>query len=370
MSKSEIKLFLSVDIFGSTKLKGAHNYSTILERCTSESNIINKLIRDPKKKISEKRIFQLNKDLIIYQDWSKIITDLFLDFNTEFFKYLESDEEVYPWKFAGDELIYCFDVTRHKDVYLYTLAFYKALRSIDCKYKETKLIRLKGSAWTAGFPVRNRIIETPIPSLFMKNGNGTFSNFPYPHIDYIGPEMDIGFRIGKNTYPGIIVISLELAYLLLGKKLVDSEIEEFKVYNVGWEPLKGVWNDKKYPVLWLQLPDTYNKSKELYYKLYNFWDREENHLLKNFDRALSGDKTEYIIIQDNIIDIISELNESITNIVIPYFCDDGEEIPAEHVKLLDFINFVNKLNAVNPEKGDSISVDTTNDVRNLLKKQS
>ncbi len=369
MSNSTIHLFLSVDIYGSTKLKGAHNYSTILEKCISEANTVNKFIDESKGKVEPTEIFKLNRDIKLYQDWSRIITDLFSDFNTGFNKFVNTDDEIYPWKFLGDELIYCFNVTSAKDVYDYTLAFYKTLRAIDCKYTETKLIRLKGSAWTAGFPVRNRIIETPIPKLFMKDASGNYKEFLYPHNDYIGPEMDIGFRIGKNTYPGFIVISLELAYILLDKKITSSPIDEFKVFNVGWEPLKGVWQDKKYPVLWLQLPDTYDKSKEFYYTLYNFWDREENHLLKNYDKAINGDKNISIESQATITNMIKELNQSITNIVVPYFAMKDDEIPTEHKELLKFINFIKKLDEVSSDDGESDVVDTSDDVKNLLEKR-
>lgn len=369
MSSSAIHLFLSIDIYGSTKLKGAHNYSTILEKCISESRTVNKFLDKKDDEIGPNDIYELNRDIKLYQDWSKVITDLFSDFNTCFNKFLAIEEERYPWKFLGDELIYCFEVKSEKEVYDYTLAFYKTLRSIDSKYIETKLIRLKGSAWTAGFPVRNRIIETPIPKLYMKDATGQYKEFLYPHNDYIGPEMDIGFRIGKNTYPGFIVISLELAYILLNKTITDSPIDEFRVYNVGWEPLKGVWQDKKYPVLWLQLPDTYDKSKEFYYPLYKFWDREENHLLKNYDKAINGDKTIPIKSQETITDMISELNQSITNIIVPYFATSEADIPSEHKTLLQFIKFIKSLEEVSSEDSDNSVADTVNDVKQLLEKR-
>lgn len=344
MTKSEIKLFLSVDIFGSTKLKNSHNYSSIKTKCSEEAEIANSF--DPKKgNICPEDVFKQNCDSIYYQDWSIIIRNLFNDFNSCFCNFL-LQEEIYPWKFCGDELIYCIPVQKRKDVYRYTLAFYKTLRVLDKKCTESNLIRLKGSAWTAGFPVRNRIIETPIPETFRKKDDSkdiseeNFLIFEYPHLDYVGPEMDIGFRIGKYTNPGLIVVSLELAYILSDAETECVPGERFSIINVGWEVLKGVWDEKKYPILWLKMPNTYDSSKEFDYKLYNFWNKEENDMLKKYDRTIKH-PTKYYKKKD-IKKIIKELNESF-GVIKPYFLDDGDKLPEEHKNLIDFMNCLDSL---------------------------
>ena len=344
MTKSEIKLFLSVDIYGSTKLKNSHNYLNIKKKCSEQAEVTNKF--EPKEGfISAEDVFKCNCNSIYYQDWSKIITDMFEDFNSYFCNSL-GQEEIYPWKFCGDELIYCIDVNNRKDVYRYVLAFYKTLRVYDKKCTKANLIRLKGSAWTAGFPVRNRIIETPIPKTYKKINylkpinKKNSKEYIYPHVDYVGPEMDIGFRIGKFTTPGLIVISLELAYILSDDKTEIIPGERFSVINVGWEVLKGVWNEKKYPIFWLKMPDTYDGNRELYYKFYNFWNKEENELLKEYDR-ISKHPNQYFKNKD-IESIINEVND-LFGVVKPYFTDDHDEIPLEHQELISFMNCLDDL---------------------------
>lgn len=340
INESQIKLFLSVDISGSTKLKNTHNYSLIQKKCADEADIVNHFREDKEEKITADIVFKKHNNSIYYQDWSKIVKDLLNDFNSKFNGYLEGDD-IYPWKVCGDELIYCIKVEKRQDVYLYVLAFYKTLRYHDKKCKEADLIRLKGSAWTAGFPVRNRIVETPIPKLYLQSENKKDDFFPYPHFDYAGPEMDIGFRIGKYTYPGLIVVSLELAYILTDSKTQEIPGEKFSIINVGWRVLKGVWNGKKYPIFWLKMPDTFDKSKDFYYKVYNYWDREESSLLKIYDTNYKDPSL--CCSHDDLKKIIEEFKET-ECIVKPYFCKDGDFIPPEHQKLIDFMNILDKLN--------------------------
>lgn len=338
MTEPEIKLFLSVDIYGSTNLKNTSSYSSILSFCKENKEIIKQLLEEKKININED--FEITEDVIynvirnskIHKDWSEIIKELFNDFNVEFNNQLSISHEVFPWKILGDELIYCIDVQGRQDIYDYTLAFYKALRIHDKKYSENPIIRLKGSAWTAGFPIRNRIIETPIPKLYLDSNFQ--KSYKYPHIDYLGPEMDIGFRIGKCTYPGFIVISLELAYFLTDDKTCGIPGEQFHVFNVGWEKLKGVWNDRKYPILWLQLPDTFNEIKEYFYEPYKLWDKEDNDLLKTYD-GLKDSKENYITNTD-IVKIIKQLPESLS-ITTPYIKKDNDSVPDIHQGLTEFI---------------------------------
>lgn len=368
MSKSEIKLFLSVDIAGSTKLKNSHNYTNILKRCEEDVLIANKILTKSSQTTKEE-VFKNNRDSIFYQDWSSIIKELFSDFNTDFCKFLEY-EQIYPWKFAGDELIYCIPVKSKMDVYKYVLAFYQTLRSNDKKCKGANLIRLKGAAWTAGFPVRNRIIETPIPKLYEKTENENYIDYPYPHIDYVGPEMDIGFRIGKHTYPGFIVVSLELAYILAGIYSKEAPAEDFEIVNVGWEVLKGVWEEKKYPIFWLQLPQKYNETTEFFYKVYNFWDREENSLLKEFEKSKKDLSLHFS--KEEIEQIIEELKEKYS-ITKPYFCDDGDNIPKEHQKLIDFMNFISSLDEIDLSEEnnlDAVNNDNLSTITSIITSNS
>lgn len=70
----------------------------------------------------------------------------------------------------------------------------------------------------------------------------------------MGPDIDSGFRISKYTERSKIVVGAKLAYLLYrNKKNIQDKhhisIEE-NLKIVSYESLKGVWNGRKYPIIW------------------------------------------------------------------------------------------------------------------------
>jgi hypothetical protein len=64
--------------------------------------------------------------------------------------------------------------------------------------------------------------------------------------DYVGPMIDAGFRLGKFASPQKLVVSVELAYLLLNAKDPYGHIS----YQ-SREVLKGVHPKSGYPIYWI-----------------------------------------------------------------------------------------------------------------------
>lgn len=136
----------------------------------------------------------------------------------------------------GDELIFTYHPNNGKEAVSVVAAFYDTLLQTDKSYQSKKL-RLKGSAWIASFPHPNALIPTPTPL----------------KVDYIGPQIDIGFRIGKFAQPGRLVVSIELAELIreVNENTVNGGPKvHFHLSHVGWTRLKGVYSENPYPILW------------------------------------------------------------------------------------------------------------------------
>ena len=337
MTDPQIKLFLSVDIAGSTQLKNSNSYYRIQQFCDETLKIVNELKTQNTKQYELRDIYSQICKEDDYQDWSEIIKKCFGAFNAEFVKQ-RGFKEIYPWKMAGDELIYCIPVNTRKEVHLEVVAFFRALRIHDKKYAEkNSLIRLKGSAWTAGFPIRNRIMFP----LDYDNKNGCKKSEKCPYIfnreDYMGTEIDIGFRIGKYTYPGMIVVSIELACILLDYHLTISDEERFIVIDTGWEKLKGVWEEHKYPIYWLEFQDNLI-TDDIDYEKYKDWDKEENDHVKTFASSTEGNNKKNVSFKD-IRNIIKQLPKEF-DVGIPYFVNDGDDKPDSHIKRADFISMV------------------------------
>ena len=341
MTDSQVKLFLSVDIAGSTQLKNTNNYFQIQRFCENYKHIASLIDGCPDLEL--KGIYEQICKEESYQDWSQIISRCFDDFNTQFTENLDGSE-ICPWKMAGDELMYCVDVKTRKDVHDKVLAFFKTLRFFDKRYMQKgSQIRLKGSAWTAGFPIRNRILK-PVS---ITNELDICKDCRVNLDDYMGPEIDIGFRLGKFTFPGIIVVSLELACILLDRKIaMSSDKSYFRVIDTGWEVLKGVWHGRKYPILCLALPKGMEETAGLpfCYTPYQKWDIEENSHVKKYAEILENDSGQETF--DSITELIETLPRQL-GVVRPYFVDEKDEIPPEHKKRLDFIKLIEKVNNEN-----------------------
>ncbi|HOF35053.1 MAG TPA: hypothetical protein PLV94_13430 [Spirochaetota bacterium] len=62
--------------------------------------------------------------------------------------------------------------------------------------------------------------------------------------DYIGPDIDIGFRISKYSQPNKLIVSDKIAYIYSN---IFYDLYNFKI--ISNDKLKGVWNDNKYPII-------------------------------------------------------------------------------------------------------------------------
>lgn len=334
----QIRLFLSVDISGSTNLKNTKNYMNLLSRYSDLQKICDRIIKEPTntvKNTDNSIIYEILEDEEL--DWPKIIKNTFSDFHNMFIKALE-EQNLFPWKVLGDELIYSLKLDDGEDLQKKLLAFYKTLRNYDKQLCDKKSIRLKGSAWVASFPIRNKVIEIPSPQLYF-NDDKKYIPYPYPKEDYLGPEMDIGFRIGKCVAPGFIVVSIELAYLLGS---VNSS-DQFRLGNVGWEQLKGVWGGRHYPIYWIALPDSYKDKEDYTYNEYCLWEIETDKFLSKWHKIKTNDKNllvEAKTAQSDIREIITKLPSNL-GVCKPYFPnelqdDDDKKILELLEKLRDY----------------------------------
>lgn len=195
------------------------------------------------------------------QRWLSVITDFLQEFPALYratYDSLQSHRghscipEPGLWKVLGDELVYRVEVSRGEDVKLLTSAFRDALAKYNATTNEqhrlhreqpsaqeggTRL-RVKGSSWTAGFPVTNAVIHTG------------------RDYDYIGPSMDMGFRLGALATPQRLAISVELAWLL------GTFEAPLRFHFAGRTTIKGVAEGIGYPHLWIDVPSSKYYARE------------------------------------------------------------------------------------------------------------
>ncbi|AFM24068.1 hypothetical protein [Desulfomonile tiedjei] len=376
-TESKVRLFLSVDISGSTALKNDRNHTKLVNTYIDRKKIFQKLSdrKSDDQPHIELQKFRLDDSddcirAILYDwaienyDWAEIIKDRLKGFHGTFQKAIEKREEIkdlvssegldnFLWKAVGDEFIYVFEISGYEQLHKLVVCFLWALYRCDKQEIEKGLIRFKASAWVAGFPIRNRKIQFHGPELYvavLDSANKQFQhqctetescNAPtdcpkfkphnWPKTDYLGPEIDTGFRVGKHTYPGIMVISLELAHML-GK--TDKDLQQVRGVIVGWEKLKGVWNNKPYPIIWITLPENYPADYQPFSQ-FSESATDDNRFVRKWKKEVDNGLKQIGKISESIKRARAELSDGL-GIVEPYL-KGLDPLPADHKLILDIV---------------------------------
>jgi len=176
------------------------------------------------------------------------------------------------WKYIGDEVAFWRDTHREDNLAELIAGTNDALQAICAgldsiesqkRYgiRTRHVVGAKATMWIASahfvrdanierdleadYADDNRIIEEDHLVSFSDEGDGTVRKA----YDFIGPDIDIGFRIAHFAQRGFLALSANLACLVLRQaKLADPICEHMKI--IDYQALKGVWGGRRYPVIW------------------------------------------------------------------------------------------------------------------------
>jgi len=177
-------------------------------------------------------------------NWLDIFRTFFTNFPTMFAGQVGLaflDEEHLPaievWKVMGDEVIFVVTPHRAEEVVGLLLALLRTINNYEARHLELLPLRLKGTAWMADFAEDN--IEIEIPAMSEEQG--------IREMDFIGPDLDLGFRLSKFARPGCVTLSFDIADLVLTAR----NASEASLYLIGAEELRGVMFGRPYPIIWM-----------------------------------------------------------------------------------------------------------------------
>lgn len=154
--------------------------------------------------------------------------------------------------------------------------------------------------------------------------------------DYLGPEVDTGFRIGKCTRPGMLVVSVELAELLAE---IPTQLRSMVGKIVGWEQLKGVWEERHYPVIWVDFPTGHLST--LPAEPFDDWELQES----KYSQEWSSGPTP----RPNLPDLLEHLEKirsllpASLGVINPYIITDSDirdSIPDPHREIQQLLDLV------------------------------
>lgn len=275
-TRIDILLFFSFDLVGSTELK-----KTAFENRTWIDVI--------------RRFYGICKDLIKDQGIN----------------------EAHVWKLIGDEVVFFKKIKSPDDVEKTVIAIYKSLLMINGTLSTSlvgdeaeNFVSVKAVAWIA--PIKSEVNASTLSDEHNNQFQELFASYidddvqiktdekdENSSIDFLGPNIDAGFRISKFARKLQLVLSPGLAKYLLDKKQND---ERMKI--VGFESLKGVAKGNLFPGIWYH---------EHWSEIKNDFDYRERHGDDNIIKSVC--KSSFLPIKD-----LTEVSKIISP--LGYFFDD------------------------------------------------
>lgn len=197
-------------------------------------------------------------------NWAEIIKNL-LKASISIFINSSSDDYL-MWESLGDEIVFTKKLTSISaisesldEIYNKLQALNQSIRNAElCDTESAHILGIKATAWLANISGGSHTDNISVA--YQINDNRKY-------LDYLGPDIDIGFRIAKYSMENQLLISFELAYLLL-KKQQDDDVAN-KIRFVTRASLKGVWNNLPYPIFGYQYDVRGDISRE---------EQEKNHV--------------------------------------------------------------------------------------------
>ena len=165
-------------------------------------------------------------------------------------------QETMVWKINGDEILFHFNIKDLGDVLKAPSELYKAMNGAqgDLFAKFSNMTKnhlyLQGALWIAA---TTNVNETQKGS--PRNIRGEFLEAHSGNVDFLGADIDEGFRMATYTSQGKIVIDPKIAYLLNENEpdwvhlTSDAKAKE-KVKIVDYKILKGIWGGHPFPIIW------------------------------------------------------------------------------------------------------------------------
>lgn len=258
-------LFLSADIVGSTALK----QSAGLAATGSDPAIFG-----PKPELPNPGI----RPLLEGEIWFSVIQGFYIKATQEFSRFFNSrraflrsndlrdkkfGETPILWKTIGDEILFRKRIDDHAQIGNTIVCWIAAMSEVRTFLRsKNPRLDIKCTAWLAEFPVQNKLIIGPSGNHaaeldsddmqtvgdFIGQYESNFAQFPDTRIDFVGPAIDVGFRLTALATSRKFIISLDVA-----RFLAELDIADLKIFYDGRTYLKGVANGVEYPVFWIDM---------------------------------------------------------------------------------------------------------------------
>ena len=244
-----------------------------------------------------------------FTGWSQVIIALFSEIQKRVVKKMPSAE---MWRILGDEVIFLVPIKEKDDIFIYISKIFEIMIDMVMQLKKgsffdklelhdlerdlmkmQNIISVKASAWIAIICENLKKLEqydNIIERFKLQEGYGLF--------EFLGNDIDTGFRVKTNTQDRRLVIDYELAYLL-------SRNTDYlrNIHIITYKRLKGVWQNRLYPIIWYY-DDKYFEGTSFDDSFY-YDEIENSELVKEYLK----NKTEPLLKKEMYSDVDYALNK-------------------------------------------------------------
>ena len=276
-------------------------------------NIKTSSMETSKEKTNKGTLFFLSFDLVNSTKFKTLEPGNWIQKIKSFYELVEKhahsiSEEAYIWKKQGDEVLLYFtlkNIQELQNVFGKIHTLLNELIKIVADGEGKGTLSVKATFWTA-------LVTTSDKGFAVSSTEDTVSDFnlaieePMGGYDFIGPDIDFGFRIAAKNAGGILCVDPKII-AMLKQRSPNISINYFAI--VDFVQLKGIWKDRFVPIIWhhpnLDKPETifpYDESKrnELVAILLNnksavIHEQNINSIIKVFEDINKKDVIERLI---------------------------------------------------------------------------
>lgn len=195
------------------------------------------------------------------QEWPLVIGRFYELITSSAEKHLQP---IRLWKLVGDEVLLYKRIRASGELPHCVRAAYVILNDtvqrLHREFEETNpLLSVKGTVWCARvhYVAPQDLVEARREFTTQEYRNivvpqlGDPTDGELEQLDFLGPDIDTGFRISKHVTRKRLVVSADMAYLLYRERSLHEPIEH-QLKIVSYECLKGVWGGRRYPIVWYE----------------------------------------------------------------------------------------------------------------------
>lgn len=183
------------------------------------------------------------------------------------------------WKLVGDEVLFYKAIVTANGLSADLRGLHKALSSCSEALRvafpnTTGILSVKATAWIAKVDhlsvgsSPDELARVWNDELLHRNIRVQSLARPEVPIDFVGQDIDAGFRVAQHSHRDVIVLGADLVMFMRQQTTGQERRELEKIKLVDFKELKGVWGGRPYPILWYfpdwtRIASTFSYDEEL-----------------------------------------------------------------------------------------------------------